>query len=41
MSATLGPRSPETTRLYLDPLVRKARMARALELLEVLPQGVS
>ena len=34
VSAALGHRSPETTRLYVEPLVRRSRMASALELLE-------
>lgn len=38
VSSVLGHRSPETTRLYVEPLVRRARTASALELLE-LPAG--
>lgn len=34
VSMALGHRSPETTRLYVQPLVSRDRVARALELLE-------
>ena len=34
VSGVLGHRSPETTRAYVEPFVRRSRMASALELLE-------
>ncbi len=39
VSMALGHRSPETTRLYVEPLVRQGRVAQALQLLEPLAQG--
>ncbi len=40
VSNVLGHRSPETTRLYVEPLVRRSRTASALELLELRVGGV-
>ncbi len=39
VSVALGHRSPETTRLYVEPLVRRDRVAKALELLDPLVVG--
>jgi integrase len=39
VSAALTHRSPETTRLYVDPLVRQRRLATALRLIEPRPIG--
>lgn len=39
VSAALTHRSPETTRLYVDPLVRQRRLASAMRLIEPRAQG--